>query len=134
MSGKETVEFAREAALVQLQLQLESLMSIAKNCRDTVHQLRGMMPPAASPAAKPSPGWRGLLTDRVLAVMPTAARPKLTAVLMPNGSVAVTMPWSPKADWDEVNEAVEAVGGKWVSAGKASRWEVPVPAGGEVGV
>ncbi len=131
MSGKETVEFAREAALVQLQLQLESLMSIAKNCRDTVHRLRGMMPPAASPGAKPLSRGPGLLTERVLATMPPDLVQKLTAVLTSSGSVAITKPWMAPDDFAAVNEAVEALGGKWIPAGRLSHWEVPVPAGEE---
>ncbi len=131
MSGKETVEFAREAMLVQLQLQLESLMSIAKNCRDTVHRLRGMLPPAASPAAKPLSGGPGLLTERVLEEMPADLRPKLTVVAQGGGVVTVRAWWLEAPNWARVDAAVKALGGKWVREGKLSRWEVPVPAGEE---
>ncbi len=131
MSGKETVEFAREAMLVQLQLQLESLMSIAKNCRDTVHRLRGMLPPAASPEASPSRGRPRLVTDQVLEGMPAAIRPMLTAVLTSPGTVAVTAPWLNPEEYAAVCEVVLAMGGSRIVAGKLSRWEVPVPADAE---
>jgi hypothetical protein len=133
LAEKGTVEFAREAALVQLKLQLESLISIAKNCLATVKLLEGG--PAASTKPKPFvlTTKKGLLSEQVLAGMPAAIRPKLTAVLTSYGSVAVTAPWMTPEEYAEVNEAVRAMGGERITAGKASRWEVPVPAGEERG-
>ena len=129
MSEKSTWEFAREAALVQLKLQLEALKKIAQNCLDTVRLLEGKLAPPAAPGASPSRGRPGLLTDQVLAGMPPSIRPKLTAVLTSYGSVAVTAPWLTPEEYDEVKEAVLAMGGERIVAGKESRWEIPVPAG-----
>jgi len=43
-----------------------------------------------------------------------------------DGLYILTKPWTPdKGDWMEINNFVKVCGGKWVSAGKDSRWEIP---------
>ena len=117
-----------EAALVQLKLQLEALKKIAQNCLDTVKLLSDSPTRRPTPVPTPSRGRPGLLTDQVLAGMPAAIRPRLTAVLTSYGSVAITAPWLDPDEFAEVCDAVSAMGGSRIVAGRDSRWEVPVPA------
>ncbi|TSA39934.1 hypothetical protein D4R30_00410 [archaeon] len=120
-----------EAALVQLKLQLESLISIARNCIATVELLQGKPAPGKPAAWAPSMYSRKLVTDQVLACIPEDLRGKVLAVKTPGGAVALSTPWLGKPDWDRLNEAVLAIGGKWIPEGKRSRWEVPLAAGDE---
>lgn len=121
-----------EAALVQLKLQLESLISIAKNCLATAKLLEGKPSTSAAPRAAPPARRSGLVTDQVLGELPGDLRGKLYAKLQDYGVVSVTADWLGTEDFARVSEAVTAMGGTWIREGKQSRWEVPIPAGGEV--
>jgi hypothetical protein len=42
-----------------------------------------------------------------------------------DGLYILTKPWTPyKDDWVTINNFVKGIGGKWVRAGKDSRWEI----------
>ena len=43
-----------------------------------------------------------------------------------DGLYVVTKPWTPdKQDWIAINNFVKNLGGKWISAKRDSRWEIP---------
>lgn len=67
------------------------------------------------------------IMDRIRGVLPEELLPKLTFVAQVDGLVTITATWLGKGSFDEVSRVVTSMGGKWISAGKASRWEIPVP-------
>ncbi|MBA7576105.1 hypothetical protein ES708_17942 [subsurface metagenome] len=68
-------------------------------------------------------GIRGRIRDG----LPQDVLPKLTFLRQVDGVVTITATWLGKGSFDKVTQAVEKMGGRWISAGKASRWEIPVP-------
>lgn len=62
--------------------------------------------------------------ERVRDLLPVDLLPNFTIVKQSSGLVTVTSKWLGTKDWNRVDRAVKKMGGRWISAGKASRWEV----------
>lgn len=69
----------------------------------------------------------GSLEERIRDALPEDVLPKLTIVRQVDGVVTITAEWLGKGSFEAVTQAVKSMGGVWIPAGKASRWEIPIP-------
>ena len=111
-----------------LREELELIRSTSTRALETLAKLgAGFGPPAGVTRVPEEP--TGSIMDRIRDVLPEDVLPKLTLVRQVDGFVTITATWLGKGAFEAVTQAVKSMGGTWISAGKESRWEVPIGGG-----
>lgn len=112
--------------LEELREDLYMIRRAATRALERLAALGAGFAPAADVPPVPSESSSSVM-DQIRAGLPEDLVSKLTVVYQVDGVVTVTAPWLATDSFDAVTQAVKAMGGRWIKAGKASRWEIPVP-------
>lgn len=115
-----------DRALSVIREDLETIRRTATAALEMLATLGAGFAPAAD-VPRGTPETRVDSARQVRELLPYDLLPKLTVVAQVDGLVTITAPWLTAPSFDQVTQAVKKMGGRWIKAGKASRWEVPIP-------
>ena len=112
--------------LAELRSELETIRRTAEIALEKLARLGAGFgpPPEVGPSTQDTWDER---VRRVRDVLPGDLLPKLTIVEQYGEVLSIAAEWLGRPDWGRVDSAVKSMGGKWIRAGKESRWEVQVP-------
>lgn len=109
--------------LQEIRDELVSIQRTATIALEKLARLGAGFAPAPTVPRVPVEGTPSAVS-RVRDALPGDLHAEFTIVDQGSGLVTITSKWLGSADWGRVDRAVKGMGGRWIPAGKSSRWEV----------
>jgi hypothetical protein len=118
------VQYSSEALHIEYELEIPKGMSESEFVTRAVRDFKANLSSSTQPAHA--------------AASPNPPKPDLSQILSPEqvelvdqkqvGEIFVVKPknWLRDGLWDAIHDRIQGAGGKWISAGKESHWQIPV--------